>query len=345
MAVSVGGFKQYGAGANAPKFSQGGMGSQVPSWLSQVGNNPYWGFGGAQTNTSQSGSKALNKQINTGAAARAAHDPYARQQLDAQLRGQLNGTNQDSGMSFLDALMAMAGGGGGGGGYSGPSRAQIQAQAEPARARIEAMYKQYADMIAGREADIKNNYATAGQNLQGIYGGATENVNNAYNAARAAQTAQLQALGLTEMAPPTNTQQQAYATSILGRLGAAGMSENEAARVAAINNNLALRNAASAEGTRTLSGFDSALMNALNSVGSGGGGGGGGGGLSPSNILTAMGMDYRAQQDAADMAWKQQQAGQGKPSVDFNSLVNAGKSMGMSDADAIRYAQGAAQYQ
>ena len=299
-----------------------------------------------QYSTPKTTKPSYNQQANTGASARAAKDPYARQQLNAQLaRQQAAGAGEDSGMSFLDALMAMAGGGGGGGGYSGPSRAQIQAQAEPARARIEAMYKQYADMIAGREADIKNNYATAGQNLQGIYGGATENVNNAYNAARAAQTAQLQALGLTEMAPPTNTQQQAYATSILGRLGAAGMSENEAARVAAINNNLALRNAASAEGTRTLSGFDSALMNALNSVGSGGGGGGGGGGLSPSNILTAMGMDYRAQQDAADMAWKQQQAGQGKPSVDFNSLVNAGKSMGMSDADAIRYAQGAAQYQ
>jgi hypothetical protein len=219
---------------------------------------------------------------------------------------------QDSGMSFLDALMAMAGGGGGGG-YSGPSRAQIQAQAEPARARIEAMYKQYADMIAGREANIKNNYATAGQNLQGIYGGAAQTTNAAYDSARAAQIAQLKALGLTETAPPTNTDQQAYASSILSRLGAAGMSENEAARVAAINNNLALRNAATGEGARTLSSFDSSLMNALNSVGSGGGGGGGGGGLSPSNILAAMGMDYRAQQDAADMAFKQQQAGRMTP--------------------------------
>lgn len=238
-------------------------------------------------------------------------------------------------MSLLDALMGMFPGGGGGG-SGGPSRAQIQAQAAPSRARIEAMYKQYADMIASREADINKNYSTAAQNLQGIYGGAEQNINNAYDAARAAQTAQLQALGLTEMAPPTNTDQQAYSTSMLNRLGAAGMSENDAARVAAINNNLALRNAATGEGARTLSSFDAALMNALSSAGSGGGGGGGGGSaLSPANVIAAMTYDATRQENAANQAFRESQV---KPAVDVNSLYNYAKDkLGMSNAEANAY--------
>ena len=214
-------------------------------------------------------------------------------------------TDQDDGLTAFELYLQSLGGGGGGGG--GMSRGQIQAQAAPSRARIEAMYKQYADMIAAREADITKNYTTAGQNLQSIYGGAEQNINESYNAARAAQTAQLQALGLTETAPPTNTNQQAYAASILSRLGAAGMSENDAARVAAINNNLALRNAATAEGTRTLSDFDAQLANALASAGRGGGGGGGGGG-NFRDMLAAMQFDATRQENAANMAFREQQA-------------------------------------
>jgi hypothetical protein len=167
-------------------------------------------------------------------------------------------------------------------------------------------------MIASREADITKNYTTAGQNLQGIYGGAEQNINESYDAARAAQTAQLRALGLTETAPPTNTNQQAYAASILNRLGAASMSENDAARVAAINNNLALRNAATGEGARTLSSFDAQLANALASAGSGGGGGGGGGG-NFRDMLAAMTFDATRQENAANMAFRERQAAQMSP--------------------------------
>jgi hypothetical protein len=246
----------------------------------------------------------------------------------------------DDSTSILDALAAMFGGGDGGGG--GPSRAQIEAQAAPSRARIEAMYKQYADMIASREADITKNYTTAGQNLQGIYGGAEQNINNSYAAARAAQTAQLQALGLTETAPPTNTNQQAYAASILNRLGAASMSENDAARVAAINNNLALRNAASGEGTRALSNFDAQLANALASAGRGGGGGGGGG-LSPANAIAAMTLQYNMERDASDRAFRESQA-RPNVNVDWNSFYAKAIEDGLSESDAINRANAQARY-
>lgn len=246
---------------------------------------------------------------------------------------------QNRGLTAMDILQMMGdGSGGGGGGRGGPSRAQIQAQAAPSRARIEAMYKQYADMIAAREADITKNYTTAGQNLQGIYGGAEQNINQSYDAARAAQTAQLQALGLTETAPPTNTNQQAYAASILSRLGAAGMSENDAARVAAINNNLALRNAATAEGTRTLSDFDAQLANAMASAGSGGsgGGGGGGGGGNFRDMLAAMTFDATQERNAYDRAFQQSQV---RPTVDKNSLYNyAIDVLKLNQDQALKYA-------
>jgi hypothetical protein len=245
---------------------------------------------------------------------------------------------QNRELSAFELWQLMGGGSGGGGGGGGPSRAQIQAQAAPSRARIEAMYKQYADMIASREADISKNYTTAGQNLQSIYGGAEQNINESYNAARAAQTAQLQALGLTETAPPTNTNQQAYAASILSRLGAAGMSENDAARVAAINNNLALRNAATAEGTRTLSDFDAQLANALASAGSGGsgGGGGGGGGGNFRDMLAAMTFDATQERNAYDRAFQQSQV---RPTVDKNSLYNyAIDVLKLNEDQALKYA-------
>jgi hypothetical protein len=247
-------------------------------------------------------------------------------------------TGEDGGLSAFELWQLMGGGSGGGGGGGGPSRAQIQAQAAPSRARIEAMYKQYADMIAAREADIAKNYTTAGQNLQSIYGGAEQNINESYNAARAAQTAQLQALGLTETAPPTNTNQQAYAASILSRLGAAGMSENDAARVAAINNNLALRNAATAEGTRTLSDFDAQLANAMASAGRGGGGGGGGGGGNFRDMLAAMQFDATRQENAANMAFRESQASRpGTPSIYEQAIAIQKLNPGMTLEEARQY--------
>jgi hypothetical protein len=92
------------------------------------------------------------------------------------------------------------------------------------------------------------------------------------------------------------------------------MSENDAARVAAINNNLALRNAATGEGARTLSSFDAQLANALASAGSGGGGGGGGGGGNFRDMLAAMQFDATRQENAADFAFREAQASRMSPS-------------------------------
>lgn len=279
---------------------------------------------------------AVNSDTSSSGARRSRETTQSRRKIVTANRAKR--AEQNRGLSAFELWQLMGGGSGGGGGGGGPSRAQIQAQAAPSRARIEAMYKQYADMIAAREADIAKNYTTAGQNLQSIYGGAEQNINESYNAARAAQTAQLQALGLTETAPPTNTNQQAYAASILSRLGAAGMSENDAARVAAINNNLALRNAATAEGTRTLSDFDAQLANAMASAGSGGsgGGGGGGGGGNFRDMLAAMTFDATQERNAYDRAFQQSQV---RPTVDKNSLYNyAIDVLKLNEDQALKYA-------
>ncbi len=314
----------------------------------KVGNETRYYRPSGQANSANQATRAANQEA---ARQRAADEAYMtdpngpgarRGRATTNMRrgtvqaGQTRRQQQaDDELSAFELWQLMGGGSGGGGGGGGPSRAQIQAQAAPSRARIEAMYKQYADMIAAREADITKNYTTAGQNLQSIYGGAEQNINESYNAARAAQTAQLQALGLTETAPPTNTNQQAYAASILSRLGAAGMSENDAARVAAINNNLALRNAATAEGTRTLSDFDAQLANALASAGSGGGGGGGGGGGNFRDMLAAMTFDATRQENAAEQAFRESQV---RPTVDVNSLYNyARDTLGMDNQEANDY--------
>ena len=314
--------------------------------ISGTANKPISSRGGRYFGEGSAAIKKRKEEQKTAAAYDAANtgsgdSRFGRQRDMTQTRKKIVTANrakragQNQGLTAADIWQMMNGGGGGSGG--GPSRGQIQAQAAPSRARIEALYKQYADMIASREADISKNYATAGQNLQGIYGGAEQNVNQSYNAARAAQTAQLQALGLTETAPPTNTNQQAYAASILNRLGAASMSQNDAARLAAINNNLALQNAASAEGTRTLSGFDAQLANALASAGSGGGGGGGGGGGNFRDLLAAMNFDADQEKAAYDRVFQQSQAGRINPTQyqRYQAIIAANPDIDPKDAIAL----------
>lgn len=217
---------------------------------------------------------------------------------------------------WLAGLLGGGSGGGGGGGRGGYSAGQIaatQAALQTNRARMEALYKRYAEDIAGREAAIGETYNTAGTNLGSIYDTSVENINKAYDAARAAQTQQLLNLGMTEQTPVQSFGNQTGATTSLQNLRAAVLAQNEASRRTAITNQRLASEAATREGVGKLSAYDAKVAQAIaemQSAGSSGGGGGGGsssgGGLNPyqyaSLRLKQQQMDQDAQIAAAKLA-------------------------------------------
>lgn len=238
-----------------------------------------------------------------------------------------------------DWLAALLGGGGGGGG-GGANTAAAQAAMAAQRAKMEALYKRYAEDIAAREAGITENYNTAATNLGGIYDTAVGNVNKSYDAARAAQNQQLLALGMTEQTPVQSFGNQTGATTSFENLRAAVLAQNEASRKNAITNQKLASEAATREGVDKLAAYDYQTAQALAEMqASSGGGGGGGGGLSAKDYanlkLRQMGMDQDAQIAAAKLA----AANQPRAQVDYNALINQGKAQGMSTQEAINYAK------
>ena len=234
---------------------------------------------------------------------------------------QTQASQQGSGNSNLDNIMALLmGAGGGSGGGGGISQAQIQAMQDRGaqdRARIEALYGNYAKMIGDRQAAIAGNYETGTKNLTDAYAQSGAANDAAYNAAREAQTRQLQQLGLTEMAPPTNVEAQMSAAKSNEALKQAAIAQQEANRQAAINQNISLQNAASREGTQQLGSFDQRLADTISQMQmSRGGGGGGGGGVSPSDII-------RAYLGASELDMKQQGA-ETQKAIEAAKLAAAG---------------------
>ena len=227
---------------------------------------------------------------------------------------------------IAELLGTLGGGGGGGGGRGGISAGQRQAMAAN-RARLEALYQRLAEDIAGRESAIEQMYQTAGTNLGGIYDTSVGEINKAYDAARAAQTAQLLALGMTEQAPPQSFGSQTAATTSLQNLRAAVLAQNEASRKAAITNQRLSSEAARREGAERLAQYDAEVAQAIAAASSGGGGGGGGGGgLTPYQqatlLLKGREMDMDAQRAAAEFALKSQPAAKPNLQTVLNQVAN-----------------------
>ena len=190
---------------------------------------------------------------------------------------------------------------GGGGGGGGSARAYSDAEIAAAQARLQAIYDRYAQDILAQEAAIGTTYDTAGTTLGGIYDTSVGNINKAYDAARAAQTQQLLALGLTEQTPVQSFGSQTADTTALQNLRAAVLAQNEASRKGAITNQRLASEAARRQGAETAAQLASQMQQAM--VSTGGGGGGGGGGLTPYQMAT-----LRMRQDENRMAAEQKAA-------------------------------------
>lgn len=198
-----------------------------------------------------------------------------------------------------DWLAALRDSGGGGG---GSRRTYSDEQVAATQAKLQALYNRYAADILAQQDNINKNYAAGATNLGSAYDTAVGNINKSYDAARAEQTRQLLALGMTEQTPIQNVSAQVGDTSSLERLRAAVLAQNEASRNYAITNQRLASEAASREGAREVANVVAQMQQAMTSYG----GGGGGGGLSAKDYanlrLKQMGMEQDAEIAAAKMA-------------------------------------------
>lgn len=223
-----------------------------------------------------------------------------------------------------------------GGGYVDPTAAYRDQSAKD-RARLEALYNAYASQIAGNEAGINTNYGTSASTLGNIYGGAAAATNAGYDAMRAAQTAQLQALGLTGGAPSESFGAQLDAAGRYTNLGTASQALNEAQRNAAIAGNQSLVGAIRGEQRGAMSDFDRMTQENIAAQQQ----------AAAEAAASAASAQARAQADADSTAWNRQfkydqLAAQYAPkqSVDYASLVGSlMQDKGFSAADAISLAK------
>lgn len=251
--------------------------------------------------------------------------------LTGRSRGPIQGGAAEDPYAWLRDLL-------GGGGGGGSARAYSDAEIAATSAKLQALYDRYAADIAGREADIIKSYDTSATNLGGYYDTSVANINKAYDAARAAQTQQLLALGMTEQTPVAQFGNQTEATDSLQKLRAAVLSQNEATKNTAITNQRLASEAAKREGAQAAAQAAAQMASQMVSTG----GGGGGGGLSPYQYASLVLQQQKA--DAANQYNAAKLAGQAKAPVDFNALVNEGKAQGMSNSEAINYANSRARY-
>jgi hypothetical protein len=210
---------------------------------------------------------------------------------------------------------------GGGGGGGGSARAYSDAQIAAAQARLQAIYGRYADDIAAQEAAIGQMYDAAGTNLGSVYDTSVGNINSAYDAARAAQTEQLRALGMTEQTPVQSFGNQTAATTSLQNLRAAVLAQNEATRKAAITNQRLASEAARRQGAESAAQLVAEMQAAMVSTG-GGGGGGGSRGLTPyqaANLrMQGEQNEFNRQKAAQEFALKSQP----KPTVNRQAILD-----------------------
>jgi len=159
----------------------------------------------------------------------------------------------------------------------GPDRydamiADKEARSVQDQAKLEAMYKQYADMIAASEAGVAQNYDAAGTAYQGNADQATNAINAAYDATRAAQTKQMQDLGIGDAAAVIQSRgedagaNQAASAANIAEMAAALKSSNLAAKQAGVEGVRGLAKAAPLEGIAKRDMYNRQLSDQINQI-------------------------------------------------------------------------------
>lgn len=252
--------RQMGGARRAPLDGRGsgneqgfaGWWSGITGGLSDLGR----GFGNAITDagdfiasrpaTTKGGSQIFGPDKAPSKGRRGSGGTFGAPTPQERLQQQEQGAAQQLGLlDFLQqALDLGAGGAGGGGGVDyNPLREAARGRYSQGNARLEAMYRQLADSIAGQAGTIGSNYDSAGQGYNQNAQQAQSTINDAYQASRDAQSRQFQQLGIQDAAAVLAAQggnaaaDQANAVSGIEQNRAAVTNQNEAAKQAALAQN------------------------------------------------------------------------------------------------------------
>lgn len=181
-------------------------------------------------------------------------------------------TYQPGFLDFLQQAQQLMGSGGGparsGVDFAG-LRAQSTQTADDASARLRAMYAALHDRFVGDAPAIQQNFDQGAQSVGDNAAEATGNVNDAYDAARQAQTAQLAALGIGDAAGviagngESSTNDQAHAVANIAQNQAANQNQLSSGRTASLNYNGQIADAALQQGTDSASQIQRALQDKL----------------------------------------------------------------------------------
>jgi hypothetical protein len=173
-------------------------------------------------------------------------------------------------LTFADYLrMANEMGLGGGGTDFGALEAQLRQNAANADAKLTAMYNQLRGSIDADASTIGQTYDTGAQGLQQSAEQAQATINNAYQAARDAQTQQFQQLGIGDAAGVLAAQggnaaaDQANAIGNIAQNSGANQQQLDQNRTSALTYNTNIGNAAGLEGAIQRAAVQQELANRL----------------------------------------------------------------------------------
>jgi hypothetical protein len=253
-------------GSERSKKSLRGFGKK-PTPRKQVGNE-FWNFG----QESAPGFDPMGWLINNSdrRSGEGAVGSGAPRGIGAFTKPQPQQEPQQRQLTFADYL-AMAnqmGLGGDGTDYSALER-QLRANASEGDAKLKAMYGQLRSSIDADEAGIAQNYDRGRSGIEGAARQAAAETNSGYDAARAAQTQQMKALGIEQAAAVLAGQggaaasDQAAANANIAQNKQAGVTQNRANRSAAVNYNTGIGNAAGLEGQVQRAALQQQLANKL----------------------------------------------------------------------------------
>lgn len=152
--------------------------------------------------------------------------------------------------------------------YAG-ARAALTSQGSANDARLEAMYRQVADYIAGQKGDTEAIYNKAAQDYQAGTNTAVNTVNAGYGTAREQLTNALNALGIQDAAKTILARnedmsgQQTASTTALANILSSNLNRNTAAQTGALSNLVNMSSATMGEGARARSAYQQAVANQL----------------------------------------------------------------------------------
>lgn len=267
----------------------------------ELPDNPNTSRGGGTAGAHKIG--AIRRAMDFSGGRRPGKDAGEQQgkRLTAQTNDMIDRMNAPKDMTLDEWLARYGSGGSGGGGGGGGGRVNTQPITDMYNqndAALESLYSMAVANIEAQQPGINENYDAGIAKTKASGQAATTNITGGYQAARDAQTAQLAALGIGDVAGLLANQGGKAAADQARATGNVNQTQNQNVdlltnnQASAINHNTAFSQATAQRGVESRDILRQQMQAQIQAARSGGGGGGGGsrggGGMRPSDMNAAV---------------------------------------------------------